>query len=116
MELCQMEVFLDATVNCDQSGFRGTDVGGKLKETGNTHWTPPNVGATNASGFTALPGGLRNTGGAVMSDRGKAGFIWTATESYSNMSWRRYINNFLADIYRHYGVKTDGMSARCLKD
>ncbi len=31
--------------------------GGKLKERGNVHWTPWNSGATNETGFTALPGG-----------------------------------------------------------
>lgn len=32
--------------------------GGKLKETGNSHWLVNNVGATNESGFTALPSGM----------------------------------------------------------
>ena len=43
--------------------------GGKLKEEGKTHWQNPNTGATNETGFTALPSGFRGIsrgfGGAV---------------------------------------------------
>ena len=34
--------------------------GGKLKETGTSHWKSPNTGATNETGFSALPAGIRN--------------------------------------------------------
>ena len=39
------------------SSLGGSDVaGGKLKAT--THWSAPNTGATNESGWTGLPGGF----------------------------------------------------------
>jgi uncharacterized protein (TIGR02145 family) len=37
--------------------------GGKMKTPGLTYWNSPNTGATNESGFSALPGGYRLTAG-----------------------------------------------------
>ena len=31
--------------------------GGRMKEVGDSHWTPPNTGADDSSGFRAVPGG-----------------------------------------------------------
>ena len=56
-EWCILENYVDAgTVLCI-GGMRGIDAGGNLKEIGTTHWSSPNEGATNSSGFTALAGG-----------------------------------------------------------
>jgi uncharacterized protein (TIGR02145 family) len=41
--------------------------GGKLKETGTTHWNAPNTGATDEYGFKYLPGGLRDSYGSIYS-------------------------------------------------
>ena len=38
--------------------------GGKLKLTGTTFWLNPNIDATNESGFSAIGGGTRNSGGS----------------------------------------------------
>lgn len=51
----------------------GGDAGGKMKETGTAHWEPSNTGATNASGFSALPGGYRSSYGVSS--------IWAAAPS-----------------------------------
>lgn len=59
----------------------GDDVaGGKLKQAGTTLWFSPNEGATNESGFTALPGGGRRQTGEF-EDRGRVAVWWTSTPS-----------------------------------
>ena len=50
--------------------------GEKVKEAGNGHWGHPNL-ANNSSGFTALPGGYRDSRGDFMGMPG-FGFFWTA--------------------------------------
>lgn len=57
--------------------------GGKLKAMGtlqahNGFWQAPNTGATNSSGFTALPSGGRNGSGAFFG-QGNAMLFWTTT-------------------------------------
>jgi uncharacterized protein (TIGR02145 family) len=96
----------------------GTAVaGGKLKEAGTTHWTSPNTGATNESGFTALPGGERKWDDTFF-DIGNKGFFWTTVDTFSTSShailWiMEYdIEGTPMGIYS----KTRGMSVRCVKD
>jgi uncharacterized protein (TIGR02145 family) len=59
--------------------------GGKLKETGTTHWISPNTGATNSSGFTALPGGtlslFNDPDFSGWGDPGSSGIWWSASAS-----------------------------------
>jgi len=74
----QLEIYLGMSpTEADETHWRGTDEGGKLKETGTTHWYSPNTGATNESGFTALPGGYRVSGG--FSSLGFGAYFWSST-------------------------------------
>ena len=114
-EWCQMEIFLDATVVCENTGWRGTDAGGKMKETGTTHWSSPNTGATNSSGFTALPGGNRYSGGGFDNLANDAVF-WSAAESSYANAWRRGLYYNYAQVSRGSYGKTTGFSGRCVKD
>lgn len=89
--------------------------GGKMKEAGTAHWASPNTAATNSSGFTALPGGYRNTDG-TFAGVGTNGRWWSASEDTEELSWYRslfYSNN---DIYRSLGNKHIGLSVRCIRD
>jgi uncharacterized protein (TIGR02145 family) len=94
----------------------GTGVaGGKLKETGTTHWNYPNTGATNETGFTALPGGNRDRNGAFYNIGGNGNW-WSATEGYASNVWYRYVSNDLSAVFSTNYVKEGGLSVRCVRD
>ena len=92
-----------------------SDAGGKLKETGTTHWYSPNTGATNETGFTALPGGNRGIYGAFYTI-GNYGYWWSATEYDTDNAWNRYVSYGNSVVYSHYNDKELGFSVRCLRD
>jgi uncharacterized protein (TIGR02145 family) len=92
-----------------------TVAGGKLKETGTTHWLTPNTGATNSSGFTALPGGNRLNDGSF-DYIGQYGQWWSSTEYSDNYGWSRDMGYYFRTLDRAYYLKSSGYSVRCLKD
>ena len=95
--------------------MRGTDEGGKLKEVGTAHWTSPNTAATNSTGFTALPGGVRYDQ-SQFGDLGIGGYFWTSTEIAINASRFRELHYESGGIWRHTSSKPSGYSVRCVKD
>jgi uncharacterized protein (TIGR02145 family) len=83
--------------------------GGKLKETGFNHWLSPNNGATNETGFTALPG-----------VNGNVGFYWK--DELDNGYWEEGVA-FASRLYSDRGTTTGnfmgknfGCSVRCVKN
>jgi uncharacterized protein (TIGR02145 family) len=94
----------------------GTSVaGGKLKETGTTHWKSPNSRATNETGFTALPGGYRYDYG-TFDDIGYYGYWWSATGYGAVGAWYRIMLYYNSDVTRDDSGKELGFSVRCLRD
>ena len=91
--------------------------GGKLKETGTIHWNSPNEGATNESGFTALPGGYRYVDG-IFSYFGYDGGWWSSSEAEGipSSAWGRSIYYSNNEVFTYYRYKVDGYSVRCLRD
>jgi uncharacterized protein (TIGR02145 family) len=87
--------------------------GGKLKEASSRHWYIPNTGATNESGFTALPGGSYNAdfGGAS-----HLGYFWSSTAIDNDVAshWRMDFNT--TQVHRLGISKLVGFSIRCVKD
>ncbi|NCA76791.1 MAG: hypothetical protein EOM90_10680 [Alphaproteobacteria bacterium] len=92
--------------------------GGKMKETGFTHWESPNTGATNESGFTALPGGFRQSENYNFYSAGYIGYFWSSTESntYPDRGWIRKLNNDESKVDRTSTNKGGGFSVRCIKE
>ena len=89
--------------------------GGKLKETGTVHWYYPNEGATNETGFTALPGGNRDPGGFFLY-MGNNVWYWSSTE-YSTTRARGWSLSYSqSDMGSSVYDKPFGFSVRCLRD
>jgi uncharacterized protein (TIGR02145 family) len=97
--------------------FLGGDsiAGGKMKESHTFHWTSPNTGATNESGFTGLPAGARLPSGRFKGVKTRAGW-WSSTELFANSGRGRYLYYEYSMVYRGSGFKMDGFSIRCVKD
>ncbi len=93
--------------------------GSKIKETGIIHWEYPNTGATNESGFTALPGGLRGGYGSFESIN-KYAYWWTSTEYNKTIiqsGWYYSVSYNSSNLNIGYmGRKSFGLSVRCVKD
>ncbi|MFC2118077.1 FISUMP domain-containing protein [Bacteroidota bacterium] len=94
--------------------------GGKMKEKGKGLWVSPNTGATNESGFSALPGGLRNPiiwdGGYF--DLGIRAWFWTSREEIWDYVWVILLgNNYdIVKIIDNMVIKKYAISVRCVKD
>ena len=95
--------------------YLGTNAGGKLKETGLMHWVSPNAGASDSSGFHALPGGDRYRTGEYNWD-GKYGHWWAADTSLPGQARIIRLDYNGPNVYRTDRDKRDGYSVRCLKD
>lgn len=112
----ELEMYLGMSrSDADNTGSRGTDQGGKLKEVGTRHWKAPNKGATDEIGFSALPGGWRNNNGKFCYLK-EDGAWWTSSENNADYVWGRYLYKDDARVIRYYYNKNNGFSVRCVKD
>jgi uncharacterized protein (TIGR02145 family) len=98
------------------STFLGGDTisGGKLKETGACHWIG-NTDATNISGFTALPGGLRTQLGGF-STVGFSSNFWTSTDITLLFAFYRILSTSNGSLGINAEDLKYGLSVRCLLD
>lgn len=98
----------------------GSNVAGsKVKEAGTNNWVFPNSDATNSSGFTALPAGMRGSLDGTFSGEGNYGGWWSTTEtnvSPLGAAYSRWIHGDTTIVARSEIFKKDGFSIRCVKD
>jgi uncharacterized protein (TIGR02145 family) len=90
--------------------------GGKLKETGTTHWQSPNTGATNETGFTAFPGGYRHIDGTYSSNLGYMGVLWSASENSLDEAYALFMYFEGPELHGEPNDMNLGFSIRCIKD
>jgi len=93
-----------------------SEAGGKIKETGTTHWEDPNEGATNESGFTARPGGGRPHVGGDFIDLGTYGSWWSQPELGETDPTSLSISFNNKSVSRGTTFSTYGHSVRCIKN
>jgi len=96
------------------------NAGGKLKATGTIEagtglWFADNNGATNETGFTALPGGNRYSTG-TFDFLNKYGRWWSATENNTNYARFRRMSSYNSNVDKAGSIKEGGLSVRCIKD
>ncbi len=91
----------------------GNVAGGKLKEIGTTYWMDPNTGATNESGFSALPAGKMAS--SMVGFRYNS-FWWNATEVDLNNAYQYKLQNDYSGVSNISDDKNNLCSVRCIKD
>ena len=92
----------------------GTSIaGGKMKETGTSHWNSPN-NATNSSGMTILPGGEKENG--VYKFLGQYAVIWSSKQVSSTQAQYYTLKNNEIQIVLRTWSKSLSYSIRCVKD
>ena len=93
-------------------GHNGTE-GSALKATNG--WYEDGNGI-DIYGFTALPGGYRNSIGAFNNTVGYYSFWWSSTENNNSLANLRYLRYSDGDVYHNDYYKSSGLSVRCIKD
>jgi uncharacterized protein (TIGR02145 family) len=97
-----------------------TVAGGKMKSTGTIEagtgqWYSPNYGATNKSGFSALPAGYRHGSGAFY-ESGYFTSWWSSSVDGGGYAWDRRQYNTDSHVVRISDGEFIGLSVRCVRN
>ncbi len=88
--------------------------GGKMKEEGFTHWSPPNIEASNESGFTGVGGGRRYGITGDFENFHQVAYFWTDHVDYDGTYYYLFTGN--GELASSSSDKQTGLSVRCIKD
>ena len=102
----------------DSTGARGgvENTGGMLKDDSTGLWSPPNTGANNETGFTALPGASRNSLGLFDMIEGNAGVWWSTSQTDDDNAYSRKLRYDSSAVFREISDLNAGYSVRCVKE
>lgn len=87
--------------------------GGKMKAL--KEWSDVNIGASNESGFSALPGGHRGSLGSFHNLNVISNF-WSANDPESDETYYYFIKYYIASISKGLIDKNFGFSVRCIRN
>jgi uncharacterized protein (TIGR02145 family) len=90
--------------------------GGKLKESGFSHWYGPNTGATNETYFRALPGGYLNSTDSLFQNLHEMGCWWTSDGFNTDLAATRVLYKDNDNIRKVFFLRNWGLSVRCVWD
>ncbi len=90
--------------------------GGALKDI--SEWDSPNAGATNSSGFSALPGGYTTDFSVAFYEKGTFARFWTSSGSTSDpdLAFHRNLNSNSATVGDITFYKGHGLACRCVRN
>jgi len=107
---------VDHTVDDPRAiSFIGWNAGGRMKTTGTRHWARPNLGATDESGFSGLPGGQIDHSGSY-ADVTVKGYYWSASQRSGRDGWYYALTTNSVYPIKESAARFRGFSVRCVKD
>lgn len=105
--------------------FDGTTTGNKIAKSmaATTKWNTDtkngsignNLSLNNKTGFSGLPGGIRENNGAY-SHMGENGRWWSSTEEGTGYAINRYLYYKSVNLFRNSDYKDAGITVRCVRD
>jgi uncharacterized protein (TIGR02145 family) len=103
----------------DATGLRGPGIGGMLKAARtepdpHPRWDTPNPGATDQTGWSGLPSGIRTFHGSF-DFVGRAAYWWSSTAAAAVGSTSRAVFSSNDLVQREASDRSTGSSVRCLR-